>query len=90
MRATILDTKTGRKAVSNGIRSYQWAENNYSCDCNRNLFGAEVDKPDNYCHGRERFIIIEAEMDSQDDYEYTLAELNEGYPIELLRSYGIK
>jgi len=28
-------------------------------------------------------------MEGPEDYEYTLAELNSGYPVELLKIHGI-
>ena len=89
MKATILDTKTGLIGVdTNGVRAWEWYENNWSCDCNRNLWG----EPDNWweCNGCKRFLVIGAEYEAIDgDEVYTLAELNEGYPIELLAEHGI-
>ena len=89
MKATILDTKTGLRQTVEGPRSWEWAENNYSCDCNRNPWHAETGKPDGICEGRERFLVVAAEMNDPEDYEYTLAELNNGYPPELLKAHGI-
>jgi len=89
MRATVLDTKTGLTEIVDGTRSWEWAENNFCCDCNRNPWGVETGKPSGLCEGFERFVVIKAEMNSDDDYEYTLAELNSNYPVELLRSVGI-
>lgn len=82
MKATILDTVTGEKMAVDGPRSWEWAENNWSCDCNRNPWGVPTGKPDGVCEGCERFIVVEAVMNAL-DYEYTLDELNEGYPAEL-------
>lgn len=89
MKATILDTKTGLKATIDGPRSWEWVENNYSCDCNRNPWNADTGKPDGICEGCERFIVVAAEINSPDDSEYTLEELNKGYPKELLRAHGV-
>lgn len=89
MKATILDTKTGLRQTVEGPRSWEWAENNYSCDCNRNPWHAETGKPDGVCEGCERFLVVAAEMNDPEDYEYTLAELNTGYPPELLKAHGI-
>lgn len=83
MKATILDTVTGEKMTVDGPRSFEWAENNWSCDCNRNPFDVDTGKPDGVCEGCERFLVVEAVMDDPDDYEYTMDELNEGYPAEL-------
>ena len=89
MKATILDTKTGRIATQDGPRSWEWAENNYSCDCNRiRSFPVDIDRY-HICMGCKRFIVIKAEMNDPDDYEYTLAELNADYPDELLRKHGV-
>lgn len=105
MKATVLDTETGDRRTSNGIRTFEWEENNWSCDCNRAKFfgaavAAEMDKrmrdrdPDllphqSVCFGRRRFLVIEAEPEDDDDYACTLAELNAGYPDELLAAHGI-
>lgn len=89
MKATILDTKTGLIAIKDGPRSWEWAENNYSCDCNRILsFDVDIGRYQ-FCMGSKRFIVVGAEMNDPYDYEYTLAELNSGYPDELLRKHGI-
>ena len=83
MKVTVLDTETGKTAEGNGPRSWEWAENNWSCDCNRKLmFGT-------HCDGCYRYLVVKAEMNDPDDYEYTLAELNAGYPAELLAAHGI-
>jgi len=82
MIATILDTVTGKKMTITGIHSFEWADGNWSCDCNRNPFGADTGKPNDVCQGHKRFLVVEAVMDP-DDYEYSLDELNEGYPAEL-------
>lgn len=89
MKATILDTVTGLKQVVDGPRSWEWAENNYSCDCNRNPWNAQVEQFDGYCIGCKRFIVIAAEFNSPDDDHFTLGELNEDYPRELLIKHGI-
>ena len=89
MIATILDTKTGLRAKRAGISSWEWAENNFSCDCNRDLWGVETDEEDGICSGGKRFIVIDAVMESEEDYEYTLRELNSEYPDELLSRFGI-
>jgi hypothetical protein len=83
MKATILDTVTGKKMTVDGPRSWEWAENNWSCDCNRNPWDVDTGKPDGVCEGCERFLVVDAAMDDPEDYEYTLDELNEGYPAEL-------
>ena len=102
MKATVLDTVTGKTAVADGPRSWEWAENNWSCDCNRwNLFPEleeeQLNDPDfGVCKGGKRFLVVAAEFNrllDEDggpiDYDYTLAELNSDYPDELLRAHGI-
>lgn len=88
MKATILDTETGIEAIVSGHHSWEWAENNWSCDCNRQrAFG--LSEGDGICLGGKRFVVIAAAFDDPEDYEYTLAELNSDYPDELLRKHGI-
>lgn len=92
MRAVVLDTETGKTHAVDGISAFQWAENNWSCDCNRNYFDVETNGEDGICEGCHRFLVIAAEFNTtpdengeQMDYqEYSLRELNACYPIELL------
>lgn len=86
MKATILDTVTGLTAIVNGPRSYEYADNGWSCDCNRNPWDVDTGKPDDLCERCERFLVIAAEF-GPEDYQYTLRELNDGYPEELLEKY---
>ena len=87
MTATVLDTVTGEKKEVEGVSSYHWAEGNWSCDCNRNAFGVEM--PDTgFCIGGSRFVVVDAKFEP-DEAVYTLAELNEEYPPELLAAHGI-
>lgn len=90
MKAIILDVITGRKMAVDGPRSWEWAENNYSCDCNRNVFrnldtvhNSMDGEPDGICKGHKRFLVVNAIMDHEDDCEYTLDELNSEYPKSL-------
>jgi len=88
MKATVLDTVTGKRIVKDGIRSFEWACNNWSCDCNRQLlFG--IDEGDGICIGGKRFLVVSAEMNDSEDDDYTLEELNSEYPVELLIAHGI-
>lgn len=75
--------------VLEGPRSWEWVENKYSCDCNRNFWGVDTGKPRDICKGYERFLVIAAEMNDLEDQIYTLRELNAKYPLELLNKYGI-
>lgn len=89
MRATILDTQTGLRKTVDGRTAFQWAEGNFSCDCNRNVW--EPDKPPPFrCQGQKRYLVVAATMDwPEDKIPYTLEELNAGYPKELLEQHGI-
>lgn len=93
MIATILDTQTGETRIVDGPCSFEWAENNYSCDCNReNKFDHEDEDEDEetgLCKGGKRYLVIKAEFQGPEDYGYTLEEFNNGYPEELLRKHGI-
>ena len=105
MKATVLDTETGERRTSAGVQTFEWEENNWSCDCNRaKMFGDDVDfdmdrrmrvlHPEllphqSYCYGCKRFIVVAAEPEDDGDYACTLAELNAGYPAELLEEHGI-
>jgi hypothetical protein len=86
MKATILDTQTGLTRIVDGPRSWEWAENNYSCDCNRHPF----DMGDGMCEGCKRYLVIKAEFNDPDDYIYTLKELNSGYPEDLRKQFGLE
>ncbi len=90
MKATLLDTVTGHRWQHyDGITPFQWSEGNWSCDCNRHPPGEE-DWPEgpSTCEGRKRFLVVSAEPEDGETH-YALAELNPGYPPELLRKHGI-
>jgi len=85
MIATVLDTATGKRVVKEGIRSFEWADNNWSCDCNRmGLFNVEDDT--NTCVGGKRFLVVGAEFEV-DEPRYSLRELNADYPEVLLKEH---
>lgn len=97
MKVVLLDTKTGERVQSReDIYSFQWTDNNWSCDCNRrfsfNLSDedeAELDAHE-FCLGCHRFLVVDAEITAPLDWlDLTLKELNEGYLIELLASHGV-
>ena len=85
MKFTLLDTQTGEtRNVDSKWNAYYWAVGNGSCDCNRDrFFGVELPRT-GYCLGGNRFLIIAA-----DTNEFTLAELNDDYPDELLAKHHI-
>lgn len=85
MIVTLLDTQTGKTHVTgNDYDAYWWADGNGSCDCNRALqMGVSLpESNDNLCIGSKRFLIIDS-----DDKAYSLAELNDNYPSELLSKH---
>lgn len=77
MRATILDTITGLSKEVDGPRAWEWAENNWSCDCNRDLWGVLPDT--GVCLGSHRFIVVAADLTAEEDAGYTIADLNSDY-----------
>lgn len=88
MTVTLLDTKTGARRDFSDYDPYWWAEGNGSCDCNRRIMmGVDLanDKAEDSCEGCARFLVVGTDTD-----EYTLAQLNDGYPKELLIAYGIQ
>lgn len=86
MKATILDTVTGVTKECSEQSSFQWAENNWSCDCNRMSYFDVPDDDSCLCKGGVRFIVIKAEFE-EDEQEYTLAYINSEYPEELLDKF---
>lgn len=90
MKMTLLDLKTGKTAVADdpSLGTFQWSDNNWSCDCNRanyfNLSDEEEEQMDReaggFCLGSKRFFVIAAECNGPDDYEIPLEQYNEGYP----------
>jgi len=86
VKVTLLDTATGATLeTGDEYDPYWWAEGNGSCDCNRAIrMGVETGKPEGICEGSHRFLIVSAS-----DKTYSLKELNEDYPTELLRAFRI-
>jgi hypothetical protein len=79
---TILDTETEETVETTEYTAAWWATGNGSCDCNRSLrFSADLHTAT--C-GNSRYIITAIE-----GYDISLAELNEGYPDEVLQRYGV-
>lgn len=82
IKVTILDTLTKETRVVDDISHFQWAEHNWSCDCNRmSYFDVESKDEEGVCFGCHRFIIID------NDQNIPLEELNSDYPIELYQEY---
>lgn len=89
MIATVLDTKTGETVKYNGPCAFEWVDGNWSCDCNRKAdFDVEPDCVEGFCEGGHRFLVIDAKFGSG-EHQYSLYELNECYPEELLTKHGI-
>lgn len=89
MKVTLLDTQTGRTAESSGLRTFDWEDGNWSCDCNRQLSFDEGEFTGR-CIGGTRYIVIKAEVEDERDWETTLFDLNADYPRELLEAHGIE
>ena len=92
MTVTLLDTKTGRTVEvppDACPRAFEWAENNWSCDCNRAPY-FDIDLPPaNRCVGAHRFLVVAFEDPDAEGPPHTLRELNADYPEELLREHGV-
>src|SRR3990167_5078252 len=105
MKVTLLDTTTGERRDCSGFCDgmefsvYWWLEGNGSCDCNRaiafNMDSEDHRHPINsegnaVCLGRNRWIIVDVSGDLEDmTREQVMAEVNIGYPEELLRGLRI-
>lgn len=92
MVVKLLDTITGDVVEASDIdSSFQWAENNWSCDCNRcTYFGLDwedLGEEEGFCYGEKRFLVV-AVIKPTRDY-YTLKDYNSGYPQELLTKHNI-
>lgn len=83
MRATVFDTESGIKCTTDGPDSFEWAENNWSCDCNRaSCFGQDIGS---VCQSN-RFLVIDAKF-NPGEREYSLNELNSGYPKDVFDKF---
>lgn len=87
MKVNILDTQTGiTHETGDDYDGYWWSQGNGSCDCNRRIMMGvpQVTGAGMKCEGHERFLIVMAS-----DSQFSMAELNDGYPKELLRKHGV-
>jgi hypothetical protein len=82
---TVLDVVIGKTRTVRDERfdPFQWAENNYSCDCNRGDHfhypdGEEPESSERYCDGHHRYVVVA--IDPWPAGSYTLDEYNDGYP----------
>ncbi len=88
MKVSLLDTQTGKVATCEGISTFEWSENNWSCDCNRGrVFGHDAGS--DMCIGCHRYLVIAAACESDDDWPASLVDLNADYPEELLRANSL-
>ena len=80
---TVLDTKTGERTIVKSPYAPYWVNGHGCCDCGRNFAPTTEPDPETPC-GHERFLVV------HDTYQkYSLLELNNRYPTELLTKYGI-
>lgn len=86
MKIKLLDTVT-RNIVetTEPADSFQWAENNWSCDCNRQSYFEPIDWEASCVS--VRYLVIGVSEPTRD--YYTLKDYNDGYPDELLAKYNI-
>lgn len=82
LRPTLLDRETGERRLVDERWSaslFQWAENGFSCDCNRSLaFGRTFEESDGPCRS-VRYVVVDVEGCDESDKAATIAEMNEGY-----------
>jgi hypothetical protein len=85
MKVKFLDLATGRTADASGISEFDLTDDDWSCDCNREVAFC-VDTDSKICEGCKRYIVVgvEAEpMDAPFDAESVIAEANKEYFIRL-------
>ncbi len=87
MKATVLDTFTGKTAQDDHLSTFDWAEGDWSCDCNRAVYFGVLSTDPLDCDGCVRFLVVAAEHNMDDDYECNLNDLNEGYPEDLVKKH---
>lgn len=87
MRVILLDvvTQKEKEYPDRNLRLFDWAESNWSCDCNRSIAWHPIDWADytGFCKGGRRYLVIAA---SEGDFD----ELNADYPITLRDQYRDK
>lgn len=84
MKVTLCDTFTGETAEVSGVNTFQWTQHNWACDCNREAYFGHNAYNGDFCLGSKRYVVIAAEVESPDDWDATLQEMNEDYPADLL------
>jgi hypothetical protein len=73
---TVTDTRTGQTVSVEGS-PFEWADNNWSCDCNRErLFGR--DSRSGYCLGCKRYIVTSVDPMPEG---YEVKDFNAGYDL---------
>jgi len=95
MKVILLDTLTLETKKVDDINTFNWHEHNWSCDCNRMSYFTDEEDDSNTCLGCHRYLVIAAEHFISNpeyanlDYPATVKELNEGYPDDLLKKFGL-
>ena len=92
LKVTLKDLITGevKDYPSTDISAFSWAENNWSCDCNRIIaFTGYVYDSDVPCKA-ERYLVIDAEggFDGATKEEF-IAECNYSYPEQVATTQEI-
>jgi hypothetical protein len=89
VRFVILDTRTGCASVIGpewGVGVFQMSENNWACDCNRDVAcgvnESSLRGRTGLCRGRKRFLVIGCDAPG-----WTFRGLNRGYPDALLDEF---
>ena len=86
MKCLLLDIKTNKVKWHGGPSTFDWTENNWSCDCNRATpFGNTNDDNGGHCVGGHRYIVVDYILEDEDDYEpANFYELNSDYDKKLV------
>lgn len=81
VKVTVLDTETGETKVNDEHSAFEWTDNNWSCDCNRELLFRPRDDDSKWgtCLGSKRYIVVAVEGSEQ-----PLVEFNSDYPLDFL------
>lgn len=80
MKCLLLDIQTNRLKWHSGPDTFNWAQNNWSCDCNRMGVFGDTSEGD-YCVGGHRYLIVDYHLEDEDDYYVeSFDELNRDYP----------
>lgn len=85
MKCLLLDLKTNRVKWHSGPSTFDWTENNWSCDCNRAVPFGDWKEGDGHCLGGHRYIVVDYINSGDDDYNVkSVCELNSDYGKEVV------